>query len=380
MRSALVFTSLFLVSVLTACTSSNPPADAGPGDAGGTGPVDAGRPDGGPLAVDAGVMDAGPPGANQWLTTCALCHGDAGEGYRADDAPQLANQDFLAVATDAFLREAIVHGRPGTRMSAFGDVWGGPHDDDAVGDLVTHIRGWQTEPSLDVHEEVVTGDAARGATVYAERCARCHGASGEGDTGVSLNNPRFLATASDGFLRHSIRLGRRGTMMQGWEGELDDATIDDLVVLLRSWATPVVEPPPVIEPPTYEEIVINEGGVEPTFSPLIEGRYVPADEVNAQLELGARMILLDARATSAFHMGHIPGSLSVPFYGTEAVVDFLPRDGTWIIAYCACPHAASGRVMDALRAEGYTNTAVLDEGVVEWETRGYPMESSPGMP
>ena len=52
----------------------------------------------------------------------------------------------------------------------------------------------------------------------------------------------------------------------------------------------------------------------------------------------------------------------------------LPRDGTFIVAYCGCPHAASGRVVDALRERGFENTAVLDEGVLVWRDLGYPVE------
>jgi cytochrome c oxidase cbb3-type subunit 3 len=51
----------------------------------------------------------------------------------------------------------------------------------------------------------------------------------------------------------------------------------------------------------------------------------------------------------------------------------LPKDGTWILAYCGCPHAASGRVMDTLRAQGFPRTAVIDEGIFEWIRRGYPI-------
>jgi rhodanese-related sulfurtransferase len=51
----------------------------------------------------------------------------------------------------------------------------------------------------------------------------------------------------------------------------------------------------------------------------------------------------------------------------------LPKDGTWIISYCGCPHAASGHVMDNLRQHGFPRTAVLDEGIFEWIRRGYPI-------
>jgi hypothetical protein len=43
--------------------------------------------------------------------------------------------------------------------------------------------------------------------------------------------------------------------------------------------------------------------------------------------------------------------------------------------YCACPHAASGRVVDALRAHDIPNTAIIDEGVIVWTQRGYPIQA-----
>jgi len=47
------------------------------------------------------------------LKVC-LCHGARGEGYVADKAPALGNQDFLVSVNDEFLRRAIANGRPGT--------------------------------------------------------------------------------------------------------------------------------------------------------------------------------------------------------------------------------------------------------------------------
>jgi rhodanese-related sulfurtransferase len=85
------------------------------------------------------------------------------------------------------------------------------------------------------------------------------------------------------------------------------------------------------------------------------------------------MVILDARATSDWLEQHIRGAVPMPFYAVESYAETLPRDGTWIIAYCACPHAASGHVVDALRDGGFQNTAVLDEGIQHWVTEGYPV-------
>ncbi|HEY3666859.1 MAG TPA: c-type cytochrome, partial [Polyangiaceae bacterium] len=43
-------------------------------------------------------------GAELYGRMCAVCHGAAGEGYKADQAPRLAQPDFQASVTDQYLR------------------------------------------------------------------------------------------------------------------------------------------------------------------------------------------------------------------------------------------------------------------------------------
>ena len=84
------------------------------------------------------------------------------------------------------------------------------------------------------------------------------------------------------------------------------------------------------------------------------------------------MVLLDARAHGDYLYGHISGAISLPFYLLRDYIDELPQD-TWIINYCGCPHAVSGRAYDALKEAGFEKTAVLDEGYYVWRDRGYPI-------
>jgi len=70
------------------------------------------------------------------------------------------------------------------------------------------------------------------------------------------------------------------------------------------------------------------------------------------------------------HGGHV----------VDAILEELPRDGTPMVAYCGCPHAASGRVVDALREHGFTNTAVIDEGIDHWAEQDYPTAEGPDQP
>lgn len=87
-------------------------------------------------------------------------------------------------------------------------------------------------------------------------------------------------------------------------------------------------------------------------------------------------MLLDARSEVAWRQTHIPGAIPVPYYKEpETFVNDLPNDDTWIVAYCACPHAASEQVISTLRKYGFKNTAILDEGVLIWTQMGYPVQS-----
>lgn len=84
---------------------------------------------GAPVAGDAGR------GAPLYASRCASCHGATGvEGPNV----RLGNAEFLSVATDEFLRYAILQGRPGTLMKSFeGDLQG-----QEVGDVVALLRSW----------------------------------------------------------------------------------------------------------------------------------------------------------------------------------------------------------------------------------------------
>ena len=168
--------------------------------------------------------DEAPPaddhGAALYQEYCALCHGEQGQGYVADNANALNNPDFLAIASDAFLREGIRQGRPGTPMSAWGEEWGGPLSDADLDALVAHIRAWETRDPIDTTSITVDGEVDRGQDIYDVYCQTCHGVDGDGGIFMSLSNPVFLATADDGFLRKSIAEGRINTAREPYGDQL----------------------------------------------------------------------------------------------------------------------------------------------------------------
>jgi mono/diheme cytochrome c family protein/rhodanese-related sulfurtransferase len=314
-------------------------------------------------------------GTAVWGTYCALCHGARAEGYVADNAPSLVNPTFLATATDEFLRAGIARGRPGTAMAGYARRLGGPLDDAQIDQLIAFLRNGAPAPAAPP-AMAVTGDLARGAALYTQTCATCHGTRDVRGEAVHLANPVFLETVTDGFLRHAVVHGRPGTKMVAYAGVLPDADIDAVVAYVRSLATPAVAPPEPAPAPPPTAMVLNPRGKPPRFA-LREGRFVPAKQVKRALDQRRRFVIADARPQSDWNRGHIPGAIPVPHYDTAAI-EALPDDGTWIVAYCACPHHASGIVVDELRKRGRTNVAILDEGILVWQRMGFPVVTADG--
>ncbi|MFK7987952.1 MAG: c-type cytochrome [Sandaracinaceae bacterium] len=317
---------------------------------------------------------------------CALCHGQDGEGYAADNAPSLRSPEWLRSASDEFLVSAISNGRPGTPMSAWSRRHGGPLRDAQIEALRVFIRSRQEQPQASVDQIEVEADADAGRVIYTAQCARCHGRRGEGIDAVALANPQFLEDASDGFIQYAVLHGRTGTPMESFANRLTPNQVNEVVTYVRSFEDGAAAPPSAAnsgepELPNINEmpLVIHPDGDAPEFD-LRANRFVSAEQVKDAFERGDRMVILDARATSDWLRGRIPGAIPVPFYELSDIIQGLPRDGTPMIAYCGCPHAASGRVVDALRAEGFTNTAVLDEGIHFWEEHEFPMADGSELP
>jgi mono/diheme cytochrome c family protein/rhodanese-related sulfurtransferase len=317
-------------------------------------------------------------GAALYAQYCALCHGESGEGYAADNATRLRGQSFLRTASDDLLALAIARGRVGTAMGGYSQELGGPLTEAQMEALVATLRAWQTEPSLALDDTPTEGDMDRGAIVFGERCGSCHGALAEGETAQSLNRTTFLAEASDAYLRYAIVNGREQTPMPAFGDSLTTTQIDDIVAFLRNFEEDPHAVPAHMMPPSLDRMAIlrHPDGPTPSFT-LREERFVSAAQVRAAVDAGSRLILLDARPTSDWLIRRLPGALPVPYYEVEPILARLPRDGTWIVAYCGCPHAASGHVVDALREAGVPNAAVLDEGVYHWIEQGFPTETGP---
>ncbi len=93
-----------------------------------------------------------------------------------------------------------------------------------------------------------------GLTVYAENCAACHGANGEGSTlAPPLNTDELRVRLSDAEIARIIREGVPGTLMSSWSSALDAVQQSAVMTLISRWgeldaagvSLPVIEAAPL---------------------------------------------------------------------------------------------------------------------------------------
>jgi cytochrome c oxidase cbb3-type subunit III len=305
---------------------------------------------------------------------CALCHGKDATGYAADNAPSLVSKTFLESASNDFIAKGIRFGRPHTAMGAYGKQRGGPLEERDIEAIVLFLRArgpaYQPRPPA----SLPAGDPQKGRALYDRECASCHGTEQERRTALSLYNPELLLAATPDFLRYAIVHGRPPTPMPAFVPKLSPGEIEDIVAYLVSKAPPRASAPAAsasVKVPEGGPVVINPKGSAPKFT-LRDQRFVSSEQVKKALDEKRRLIIVDARSPADWVDMHIPGAISGPYYD-DTTLARIPNDGTWVIAYCACPHHASGEVVDKLRGRGFKNTAVLDEGILFWKQKGYPL-------
>jgi cytochrome c oxidase cbb3-type subunit 3/ubiquinol-cytochrome c reductase cytochrome c subunit len=311
-------------------------------------------------------------GAALYAQMCAVCHAEHGEGYKADQATALNQQDFLASVSNDFLGFAIAHGRKGTTMSAWLQDRGGPLSEADIHALIARLRVWQKQPSVTLDERPVQGDADHGKQLFNQHCAQCHGPK----TGyVRILARQFLSTATDGYLRHAIRVGRSPTPMLAYDKVLGDQGIEDVIAYMRTFpSTPELPAPDAPAPPLpLGKIPLNPSGPEPQQFQAFPA-FTSVEVVHKAYARKARIGILDARAPTDYADKHIAGAVSVPFYDPSPYLQQLPKNA-WLVAYCGCPHAESGALAAKLMDAGFKKVTVLDEGLLVWSDRGYPTRS-----
>jgi cytochrome c oxidase cbb3-type subunit 3 len=207
------------------------------------------------LANDAELQEfARAAGESVFGDYCRTCHGAGGAG--APGYPILADDVWIWGGTlsdiEHTLRVGVRSGHPDARMSqmpAFGRD--GILNARQIADVTEHVISLSPAAArLDPSQAA----AARGAVVYAEQCAVCHGADGAGDRTVgapSLRDDVWLYGGSRQEIRRQVEFGRNG-VMPSWESRFDAGTLRALAYYVHQMgggeATAPAAPEPALAP------------------------------------------------------------------------------------------------------------------------------------
>ena len=163
---------------------------------------------------------------------CAPCHGSGAEG--APGYPNLNDDVWLWGGGLEDILTTITYGirtdhdeTRSNEMPAF--LAGGLLDRQEVSDVVAQVLGFSGRAE---DQEA----AARGAEVYADNCAGCHGEAGLGEQALGapdLTDAIWLFGGERADIMATVSNGRGGVMPH-WQGRLDPVTIKQLVVHVHS--------------------------------------------------------------------------------------------------------------------------------------------------
>jgi cytochrome c553 len=127
---------------------------------------------------------------------CARCHGQEGGGHVSGSIPRIAGQHFPVLVRQ------IIDFRHGMRWDFRMEGVATSHE--AIPELqdVADVAWFVSRLSRDGNRGIGDGVYVdRGEAAYADKCARCHGARGEGDVGKAV--PR-IAGQHAGYLARQI--------------------------------------------------------------------------------------------------------------------------------------------------------------------------------
>lgn len=159
---------------------------------------------------------------------CATCHGTGGAG--AKGYPNLNDDDWLWGGKPADIYQTIKYGirsnHDETRVSqmpVFGDILTS-NDIDAISEYVVNLSQRGNYPE-------------KGATLYRENCASCHGDDGRGNREFGAPNLAdsiwFYSEGDKAGIVSQIKAPKHG-MMPNWNGRLNEDTIRQLTVYVHS--------------------------------------------------------------------------------------------------------------------------------------------------
>ncbi|RJP23902.1 MAG: hypothetical protein C4520_05525 [Candidatus Abyssobacteria bacterium SURF_5] len=293
-------------------------------------------------------------GKSLYSAFCNSCHGVSGQGAGfgifTQKFPAVTSQEFLAVASDRFIRENLVNGRPGRKMPPWGTKEGGLRAAE-IQSLVEYLRSQQ--PAAPSWQDVSSAqhELELGKAIYRESCAVCHDSNTA--IGPDLSNEVFLQTADTKFLYHMLTQGREDTAM-GSRPELNAQELASLIDYIESLRSGKKAKLPVLPPADsiMDGQAVFAESCAPCHAERGEGKYA-VNIVNPSLLEAASDDYLGAavRLGRCIQPKDAPGQLSAP----EVTDQQLSNAITYIRRRLAkLPAQAPGRLVQGDAQNGQT--------------------------
>lgn len=188
-------------------------------------------------------------GAAAFKVNCVQCHGAGAAGYQEFGYPNLNDDDWIWGGTLTEIEYTLTHGirweaADQTRVN-YMPAFEGVLDAGQASSVAGHVLSLSGKANAN----------AAGAQLFADNCAACHGAAGEGMPAMgapALNDAIWLYGGTAAAVKKQILAPRHG-VMPAWQGRLDPVTIKMLAAYVHSrgggqQATPAAPAAPTAEP------------------------------------------------------------------------------------------------------------------------------------
>jgi len=173
-------------------------------------------------------------GGRAFADNCAPCHGAGGGG--AKGYPNLVDNDWLWGGSLDAISQTITHGvRSGDEQGHQGSMPAFGRDGMLKRDEVLVVAEYVR--SLSGLSTTAGADLARGAKIFADNCAVCHGPDGKGNRALgapNLTDQIWLYGSDTQAIIEGIWNGHGG-VMPAWGGKLDPVTIKALTVYVHTF-------------------------------------------------------------------------------------------------------------------------------------------------
>ncbi|MEO7039139.1 MAG: c-type cytochrome [Candidatus Elarobacter sp.] len=183
-------------------------------------------------------------GGQIFATKCAGCHQAGGQGTSA--YPPLNGNPHVGATDPKEMIATIVDGRSGaltvngTTYNGKMPTWKGQLSNAEIAAVATYVRSaWGNKASGVTEQQVAAAGSpvltTVGASIFASKCAACHGANGQGG-----GHGTFPALAGDSLVNASDASGMIGliehgrSMMPSWKGQLSAGDIAAVATYIRS--------------------------------------------------------------------------------------------------------------------------------------------------